>query len=268
MEGINLTTRRWFTAAVLLFALSVSLLAGCSGSAKTDTYDTVKKSGKVTFAMSGGYPPFNYYDKNDKLVGFDVDIATEVAKRMGVTYEPVTTAWDGILEGLIGGRYDAILGSMAITPQRLERVDFSDPYYLDGSQLLVRTEARINAAGDLKEAVVAIANGTTFADDAKKISGIKDVKTFEDDNQTLQELRSDRVQGVITGYFVAVNAAKEFPSDFKLAGPRLRAEEIAVAIRKGNPRFVEAVNKALKEMREDGTYARISEKWFGRDISK
>lgn len=261
-------TRRFIVVFTLLFALSASLLAGCSGSQKADTLDTVKKAGKVTFAMSGGYPPFNFYDKNDKLVGFDVDIAAEVAKRLGVEFEPVTTAWDGILEGLVGGRYDGILGSMAITPARLERVDFSDPYYLDGSQLLVRKDSSITKPEDLKAAVVAIANGTTFADDAKKYAGIKEVKTFEDDNQTLQELRSDRVQGVITGYFVAVNAAKEFPNDFKLAGPRIRSEDIAVAIRKENQRFVEAVNKALKGMRDDGTYARISEKWFGRDISK
>lgn len=260
--------KHWVLAIVLLCALSATILAGCSGSKSADTLDEIKKRGEVTFAMSGGYPPFNSYDKEDKLVGFDVDIAAEVARRMGVTFKPVTTAWDGILEGLVGGRYDAILGSMAITEQRLERVDFSDPYYLDGSQLLVQKSASINSASDLKDATVAIANGTTFADDAKQISGIKEVKTFEDDNQTLQELRSGRVQGVITGYFVAVNAAKEFPNDFKLAGPRLREEKIAVAIRKHNPTFVEAVNKALSEMRADGTYARISEKWFGRDISK
>ncbi|MFZ5816812.1 MAG: ABC transporter substrate-binding protein [Bacillota bacterium] len=259
--------KRFVAVAALLFIISAALLAGCSSSGSKDTLDEIKARGEVTFAMSGGYPPFNYYDENDKLVGFDVDIAAEVAKRMGVKFKPVTTAWDGILEGLVGGRYDAILGSMAITPQRLERVDFSDPYYLDGSQMLVRKDSPYTRAEDLKGKSIAIANGTTFADDAKTL-GITDVKTFEDDNQTLQELRNDRVQGVITGYFVAVNAVKQFPNDFKLAGPRIREEQIAVAIRKNNPKFVEAVNKALKEMREDGTYARISEKWFGRDISK
>lgn len=259
-------TRRIVIVVTLLFTLSAMVLAGCSSSG--NTLDEVKKRGEVSFAMSGGYPPFNFYDENNKLTGFDVEIAAEVARRLGVEFKPVTTAWDGILEGLIGSRYDGILGSMAITPDRLERVDFSDPYYLDGSQLLVRADSDISKPEDLKDASVAIANGTTFAEDAKKYPGIKEVKTFEDDNQTLQELRSGRVQGVITGYFVAVNAAKEFPNDFKLAGPRIREEQIAVAIRKDNPKFVEAINKALKEMREDGTYARISEKWFGRDISK
>lgn len=259
---------KWLTK-LLIVVFALSAMYGCTGSSSQgDLLSEVKERGEVTFAMSGGYPPFNYYDKDNNLVGFDVDIAAEVAKRLGVKFKPVTTAWDGILEGLISGKYDGILGSMAITPQRLERVDFSDPYYLDGAQLVVKKDSSIDGPDALKDATVAFVTGTTFADDAKQISGIKESKTFEDDNQTLQELRSDRVQAVITGYFVALNAVKEFPDDFKLAGKRLRDEQIAVAIRKENPEFVAAVNKALKEMRDDGTYAQISEKWFGRDISK
>lgn len=257
---------KWTVRLVLaMFALSV--LAGCTSS-KGDTLSEVKKRGNVVFAMSGGYPPFNYFDEQNKLVGFDVDIAAEVARRLGVESKPVTTAWDGILEGLVSSRYDGILGSMAVTPKRLERVDFSDPYYLDGAQLLVKKGSGITKTDDLKDATVAIATGTTFEDDAKQIAGIKEVKTFEDDNMTIQELRSGRVQGVITGYFVALNAVNKFPDDFELAGPRLRDEQIAVAIRKDNPEFVKAVNDALKAMKADGTYATISTKWFGRDISK
>lgn len=260
-------TKKW-VSALLAAVFALSVLAGCSGRASENTMEAIKKRGEVSFAMSGGYPPFNYRDDKGNLVGFDVDIAEEVAKRLGVKLKPVTTAWDGILEGLTGGRYDGILGSMAITPARLERVDFSDPYYLDGAQLLVSAKSNIASTADLKDATVALVTGTTFADDAKSISGIKDVKTFEDDNQTLSELKNGRVDAVITGYFVAVNAVKEFPSDFKLAGPRIRDEEIGVAIRKGNPEFVAAVNKALADMLADGTYAKISEKWFGIDISK
>ncbi len=259
--------RKW-VERVFTFMFAVSLLAGCAGSQSENTLAQIKELGEVSFAMSGGYPPFNYYDEDGKLVGFDVDIATEVARRMGVKVKHVTTAWDGILEGLIGGRYDGILGSMAITPERLERVDFSDPYYLDGAQLLVRKDSNINGPEDLQDATVALVTGTTFEKDAEKIEGITDVKLFEDDNQTLDELRNGRVDGVITGYFVAVNAVKEFPEDFKLAGKRIREEKIAVAVRKGNEEFLEAINKALADMKADGTYAEISKKWFGRDISK
>jgi polar amino acid transport system substrate-binding protein len=258
--------RAWLSRALIL-VFAVGALAGCTQESGNSLAQITEK-GEISFAMSGGYPPFNYYDKDNNLVGFDVDIAAEVARRLGVELKPVTTAWDGILEGLLAARYDGILGSMGITPERLERVDFSDPYYLDGSQLVVRADSSITGPDALQNASVALVTGTTFEADAAAMTGVADVKLFEDDNQTLSELRNGRVDGVITGYFVAVNAVNEFPNDFKLAGDRIRAEEIAVAIRKENADLVSAINEALSAMRQDGTYAQISEKWFGRDISQ
>lgn len=118
--------------------------------AKDDSLERVKKAGKIRFAMSGGYPPFNYFTSNDELTGFDVEIGKEVAKRLGVEYEPVTTEWSGILEGLRSGRYDGIFGSMAVTEKRLEVVDFTDPYYYSGAQLIVREDSKITGPDDLK----------------------------------------------------------------------------------------------------------------------
>lgn len=112
--------------------------------------ERVKKAGKISFAMSGGYPPFNYFNDKDELTGFDVDIGKEVAKRLGVEYEPVTTDWNGILEGLRSGRYDGIFGSMAITDERLKVIDFTDPYYYSGAQLIVRKDSKIKGPEDLR----------------------------------------------------------------------------------------------------------------------
>lgn len=118
--------------------------------AKDDSLARVKKAGKITFALSGGYPPFNYFSSDDKLIGFDVEIGEEVAKRLGVKYVPVTTDWSGILEGLRSGRYDAILGSMAVTPERLKAVDFTDPYYYSGAQFFVSKDSKIKSIDELK----------------------------------------------------------------------------------------------------------------------
>ncbi len=118
--------------------------------ASDGSLERVKKAGKISFAMSGGYPPFNYFTDNDELTGFDVEIGTEVAKRLGVKYEPVTTDWSGILEGLRSGRYDGIFGSMAVTDDRLKVVDFTDPYYYSGAQLIVRNDSEISGPQDLK----------------------------------------------------------------------------------------------------------------------
>lgn len=118
--------------------------------ATDDSLKRVQKAGKIKFAMSGGYPPFNYFTDKDELTGFDVEIGQEVAKRLGVEYEPVTTDWSGILEGLRSSRYDGIFGSMAITPERLEVVDFTDPYYYSGAQLIVQKDSEILDAQELK----------------------------------------------------------------------------------------------------------------------
>jgi len=118
--------------------------------AKDSSLARVKKAGKITFALSGGYPPFNYFSPDDKLVGFDIEIGKEVAKILGVKYEPITTDWSGILEGLRSGRYDAIFGSMAVTPDRLKVVDFTDPYYYSGAQLIVPKDSKIKSINDLK----------------------------------------------------------------------------------------------------------------------
>jgi len=118
--------------------------------ASDSSLDRVKAAGEITFAMSGGYPPFNYFDSNDQLTGFDVEIGQEVAKRLGVKYTPVTTEWSGILEGLRSGRYDGILGSMAITEERLGTVDFTNPYYISGAQLFVTKDSQISGPEDLE----------------------------------------------------------------------------------------------------------------------
>lgn len=118
--------------------------------AKDGSLARVKKSGKIVFAMSGGYPPFNFISPDDQLTGFDVEIGKEVAKRLGVKYEAVTTDWSGILEGLRSGRYDGIFGSMAVTPERLKVIDFTDPYYYSGAQLIVPKNSKIKSINDLK----------------------------------------------------------------------------------------------------------------------
>ncbi len=115
-----------------------------------DSLQRVLDKGEISFAMSGGYPPFNYYNEDDELTGFDVDIGKEVAKRLGVTYVPVTTDWNGILEGLRSERYDGILGSMAVTDDRDEVVDFTNPYYYSGAQLIVQKDSKIKSVDDLK----------------------------------------------------------------------------------------------------------------------
>lgn len=251
----------------MIFLLALSLvLTGC-GQKDGDALERVKEAGKVTFAMSGGYPPFNYYNDKNELVGFDVDVSKEVADRLGVEFEPITTEWSGIVEGLRSGAYDGILGSMAVTEKRLEVVDFSTPYYYSGAQLVIGKDSNYKSTGELKGKVIGVVTGTTFEQDAEKL-GAGEVKLYKDDNQTLLELHNGVVDAVITDRVVGVNAVNEGKFNIKLLENPLRSEDIAVAIRQNDDSLREEIDRVLNEMHEDGTLTELSKKWLKVDITK
>lgn len=256
--------KRIITVCAVLAALTL-LAAGCSNEPE-NALDRVKSKGEVSFAMSGGYPPFNFYNDKNELVGFDVDVAREVARRLGVELRPVTTEWSGIIEGLRSGTYDGILGSMAITPERLKVVDFSVPYYYSGAQLLVRADADFTSTADLAGKAVGVVTGTTFEGDAKGLNA-GEVRLYKDDTQTLTELNSGVLDGVITDRVVGIGAMNSGKFAVKLLGTPLRSEDIGVAFRKDDGALTAAVNKILTAMHEDGTLSRFSDKWLGVDVS-
>ncbi len=248
------------TTMLILFALN-----GCSEE-NTDPLARIKDAKEISFAMSGGYPPFNFYNSDNRLVGFDVDVAREVAQRLGVKFKPVTTEWSGIIEGLRSGTYDGILGSMAVTQERLKVVNFSTPYYYSGAQVMIKNGAPYKGAADLKGKTLGVVTGTTFAEDAAKL-GAGDVKLYKDDTQTLMELNSGVVDGVITDRVVGVNAINSGKFDIGMLGSPLRSEDIAVAFRKGDDSLLNRVNEILTAMHEDGTLSALSRKWLKADIT-
>ncbi len=244
---------------LLAFTVLVSALAFSAG--QRESVDT------LSFAGSGGYPPFNFMTDAGEVIGFDVDVAEEIASRLGKVLDYRTTAWDGIIEGLRAGRYDGILGSMGITPQRQEVVDFSTPYYYSGPQLIVRENSGISGPEDLdSSSVIALVTGTTFEEDANQL-GVR-VSLYEDDNQTLMELLNGRVDGVLTDRIVGLNAIDALPrgEELILVGSVLRTEKMGVVVQKGNDELLSQINQALEDMRADGTMLAISEKWFGEGV--
>jgi len=256
----------------LVALLCVSLLfAGCakSGGGETDSLQRVKDAGKLTVVGSGGYPPFNFIDDNGDVVGFDVDVGQEIADRLDVDLNYVTGEWSGLIEGLRAGRYDGILGSMAITKERLKTVDFTiPPYYYSGAQLVVRKDSGITDPAEMEGKAIAVATGTNYEQDANSLGA--EVKLYDDDNGTLMELVSGRVDGVITDRLVALKAMNEMDGgdELMLAGDILRLEEMGIAINKKDDSLREAISDIIKEMHDDGTLTAISEKWHnGADIT-
>lgn len=249
---------------LMVITMSIALTAGCS-SEKT-TMETIDKSGEMTFAMTAGYPPFNFMNEDGELDGFDIDIANALAKEMGVVAVPVTTAWDGIIGGLISTRFDTIIGSMAITEDRLKEVSFTKPYYYDGAQFFSKSDTTLTDIADLVDGSVGVVTGTTYFDALDEMANIADIMQFESDVDNMMALDQDRIDGLVTGRFVGLQAPEKFDVDLIPVGEMLYAEEIGIAVRQEDTKLLASLNAALATIIENGTYGEISDKWFGTDI--
>lgn len=247
------------------------VLSGCGSSGDSGASSSklhLAHPGELTCAMSGEYRPFNFYGPDTKLEGFDVDMCSAIAKELGVKPNPVTGQFDSLIGGLGAGRYDAIIGSMAKTPERAKQVDFSQPYYSTGTQLFVQPDSSAESIQDLKDATVGVALGTTFEQYARQQPNIKDVKTYKADINALQDLAAGRLDGVITQSLMGRYLIKNADLEVKAIGGILAPDVASIPVRKGNSELLAAIDKALATIKSDGTYSSISDKWFGGDVSE
>ena len=245
--------------------LAVILLLLLPFAAIADDLQTVKNRGEVSFAMSGQYPPFNFVDQNNQLSGFDVEICSAIASRVGVEAKPLSTAWDGIIAGLLTNRFDLICGSMAITEERLNSIDFSDPYYRSGAQLFVKKGSSLTSTDDLDNKKIGVTLGTTYEEWVRNNLPGVDVRTYKGVPDMLLEVMNGRIDGFITDRIVGSMAIDERNAPIQMAGSLLYEERMGIALRQGNPQLKEAINTALAQMKEDGTYRDISMKWLKID---
>ena len=251
-----------------LVAATLALIAGlqfAGAPAQAEELDTLKEKGTIRIAMSGAYPPFNFVNEQNQVVGFDPSIGIEIAKRMGLEAEIVTTAWDGIIGGLLADKFDAIVGSMTITEERKEAVDFVGPYYTDRRGIFTLEGAAITSVSQIPEATLGVTLGETHEQWARDQG--YDIKTYKGLPELLLELENGRVDAIVVDSIAALLAAKE--KGLKIVSlPDLETESFGagIAIRKGNPALLAAMQAALDEMMADGTYEAIAMEWIGADI--
>lgn len=223
-------------------------------------------SGTLSVALTGKYPPFSFYNHKGELAGFDVDVAREIARRLGKTPKIIPTEWDGILAGLLSGRYDAIIGSMAITPEREKAVDFSRPYYISGAQLFIhkKDRDRIHSIDDLpKGAKVGAVLGTTYEHYLTQHFPRLDVVTYKGDVDIFQEMRYGRLDGFVSDRLVGMYQIKTAKMPFIPAGPLLYQEQMGIPVQPGHKALLAQINDALQGMERDGFLQKLHEKWFG-----
>ncbi len=257
--------------SALLFPSLLPLLAAApAAQAATDDLAAIQKAGVLRIGTEGTYAPFSYHDaKDNRLVGFDVDIGRAIAKQLGVKAEFVEGKWDGLIAGLDVNRYDVVINQVGISPERQAKFDFSKPYIASAAALIVREDNdTIHTFADLKGKRSANTITSNFGKLAQR-SGAE-VVPVQGFNDAIALLTSGRVDATVNDQLSFL--------DFKHQRPKAKVKVVAtddsaefgqsgVLMRKNQPALKAAIDKALDALRDDGTYKQISERYFGEDLS-
>jgi len=251
-------------------ALAICVLFLSMTARAADLLDVVKQRGVLRIATEGTYPPFNYKDKKTgELTGFDVEFARALSARLGVRPEFVATEWAGILAGLQVGKYDVIISQVTMTPKRQAEFAFSRPYTYSVAQLILRQDdvASYPTLASLKGKRVGVGQGSSYAETLNAIGGIE-VKTYTSAPLNLQDLANGRIDAALNDRLLVPYMMQEAKLPLRAAATVGEPQRQGIAFKKNNPQFQLALDAAIAALIADGTYARISQRWFGLDASR
>jgi L-cystine transport system substrate-binding protein len=250
--------------------LAAGFMAGCNVDKKEETtkgkdlLTQVKDSGELKIGTEGTYAPFTFHDKDGKLTGFDVDLANEVASRLGVKPKYFETQWDAMFAGLDAKRFDMIANEVGIRPDREKTYNFSEPYITSSGALVVKSDSDIKSFDEIKGLNAAQSLTSNYGDLAKKYGAkLVGVEGF---TQAVNLIKTGRADVTINDKLSIQNYLTETgDTKVKIAALESDASDSGFMFRKDDDSLVKAVDKALADMKEDGKYDEIVEKWFGKD---
>lgn len=248
-----------------LLALSALTVAGAE-----DLLTQIQDRGELIVATEGTWAPWTYHDEDDVLVGFDVEVATLIAEKLGVTVKFEECAWDSIFAGIDSKRYDIAANGVEITDERAEKYDFSTPYGYIRTALIVRGDNEdITSFEDLEGKDTANSIASTYMTLAESYGATAvGVDTLD---QTIDMVLSGRVDATLNAEVSFYDYMRVHPdANLKIVALTDEASLVAIPVRKGeeNAALLEAINQAIAELSESGELSEISEKYFGTDISQ
>jgi putative glutamine transport system substrate-binding protein len=273
----------WITLA-LIALLSITALAGCSSesstankgdetkssetSAGTNTLEKIKKRGKLIVGVKYDLNLFGLKNpKTGQVEGFDIDIAKGLAKKIlgdenKIEFKEVTSKTR--IPMLNNGEIDAIIATMTITEERKKEVDFSDVYFMAGQSLLVKKDSKINSVKDLKKGMTVLtAKGSTSAENIRKIAPQVNVLEFENYAEAFTALKAGQGDALTTDNALLWGMAKQDPN-YRVLDETFSKEPYGIAVRKGDKELLQVINEYLKEIKANGEYDKIYEKWIGK----
>ncbi|WP_137596860.1 transporter substrate-binding domain-containing protein [Paucilactobacillus kaifaensis] len=264
--------KKWIKG-IGIFALGLLLVVTLTACGKNDSSSNkahLKTSGTLTIGLEGTFAPYSYRE-NGKLTGFEVELGKAIAKKADLKAKFVPTKWDSLIAGVGDGKFDVALNNITITKARQKKYAFSTPYIYSRTVLITKKDnTDINSVNDIKGKKIAVGTGTDNAVQAEKY-GAKILPSSEFSN-TLALIEQGRAEGTLNSREALLSYLKDNPNadlKYKLVPTsKIQSAKIAALIAKDNPGLTKKVNKALKELRADGTLEKLSDKYFTSNITE
>jgi lysine-arginine-ornithine-binding protein len=251
------------TAALALSACSQPTQDTTAASTDAQAADSASKT--IRIATEGAYPPFNYTNADGSLAGYDVDVANALCAQMQANCEIVAQEWDGIIPGLLAQKYDAVVAGMSITPERQEKVDFTDPYFANTMVWLTDTQGSFDPMA-INNLTLGGQRSTTpgaYLQDNYEGKNGNSVQLYDNYDNAYLDLKSGRSDAVLAEKVSAKSWLTDNPDGFGIVGDEIDNDDnIAIAVRKGDT-LQDDFNKALSAIRKNGELARLEQANFG-----
>ena len=271
---------------LLALAASTMFLAACGQSTTNDADTTatdstatggsdllqrINNGGTINVGTEGTYPPFTYHDESGKLTGYDVEVTRAVAEKLGVDVEFKETQWDAMLAGLDSGRFDMVANQVSLTtPERLAKYDKASPYSWSGAVVLAPTnETRYSSWDNLKGLRTAQSLSSNYGELAERYEA--EIVPVDGMAQAIQLVKQDRADFTMNDNLAVLDYLKKFPDadlEIKLTAPASEMRGSGLVLIKGDDAVVAKLNDAMAELTADGTLTKLSEEFFGADISQ
>lgn len=271
--------KRKSVIGILLAIVMIFSLSACTQTPQAPKSPDAKQQGEAPKAtkeevlkigVDDVYPPMEFKDDKGTTVGFDIDLGQEIGKKMNRKVELVSTAWDGIFLSLDTKKFDCIISSVSINEERQQKYSFTKPYIANSQVIVVSPKnTTINTEKDLAGKKVGVQTGTTADESCEKfLETIKfEVKKYDQVIQPFADLKTGRLDAVVVDEVVAKYYVTQDKENFKVTGGRLTNEPIGICFRKDDTQLRDQVQKAIDDLKADGTMKKISEKWFGEDLT-
>ncbi len=271
--------KKYAVISILIIGLAL-MFAGCGQAeevnvrlelTKQSTLDKIVASGELRHGFESGYMPFEMTDKNGDFIGFDIDMGKKMAEAMGVKWVPVNTAWDGIIPSLMSNKFDIIMSGMTITQERNLKIGFADAYIEVGQGIIVSSKlaGKINSYKDLNDSAYTVISklGTTGEEAVKSMIPKAKYKAFETESEGAMEVLAGNADAFVYDmpYLNIFMKQRGGSGTVYLLNKAFTYEPLAWAINKGDPDFMNWLNNFMTQVKNDGTYDAIYDKWFGSD---